>query len=74
MVWIKSPNADLDDVAGDPKQTVANKAGMLERSVFVSLLNQMKLFGARLQKKKIYIVYSSDIKVLSSKSIKILEK
>ena len=53
MVWIKSPNADLGDVAGDPKQTVANKAGMLERSDFVSLLNQMKLFGARLQKKKI---------------------
>ena len=71
MVWIKSPNADLGD---DPKQTVANKAGMLRRSDFVSLLNQMKLFGARLQKKKIYIVYSSDIKVLSSKSIKILEK
>ena len=66
MVWIKSPNADLGD---DPKQTVANKAGMLRRSDFVSLLNQMKLFGARLQKKKIYIVYSSDIKVLSSKSI-----
>ena len=65
MVWIKSPNANL---GGDPKQTVANKAGMLRRSDFVSLLNQMKLFGARLQKKKIYIVYSSDIKVLSSKS------
>ena len=71
MVWIKSPNADLGD---DPKQTVANKAGMLRRSDFVSLVNQMKLFGARLQKKKIYIVYFSDIKVLSSKSIKILEK
>ena len=67
MVWIKSPNADLGDVAGDPKQTVANKAEMLGRSDFVSLLNQMKLFGARLQKKR-YIFYSSDIKVLSSKS------
>ena len=62
LVWIKSPNADLGDVEGDPKQTVANKAEMLGRSDFVSLLNQMKLFGARLQK-KIYIVYFSDRKV-----------
>ena len=69
MVWIKSPNADLGDVAGDPKQTVANKAGMLRRSDFVSLLNQMKLFGARLQKKDIYSFI-----FLIEKYIKILEK
>ena len=69
-MWIKSPNADVGDVQGDPKQIVANRAGMLVRSGFVSVVNQMMLFGARLKKtnlKKNNIIimnFSKNIKII----------